>query len=145
MSQAMPEPAIALPLPMARAAGHPWAWHQVFAPGGYEWWHFDAVSDDGATLVVAEFFDGDPFDADYRRRYERFVRQPTRRAPPLPPEYRGVSLAVYREGKRIGGFHRRAPGVDFEASGERPFMRMGASMFEGDAAGGCRLELEGDR
>ena len=143
MTEALPKPATAPPLPMARAAGHPWAWHQVFAPGGYEWWHFDAVSDDRETLIAVDFFDGDPFDAEYRRRYERFVRRPTRTAPPLPAEYRGVSVAVYRGPKRIGGFRSSLPTVDFEASAERPWVPMGTNLIEGDGEGGFRLEMEG--
>ena len=55
--------------------------HGVFAPGGYEWWHFDAEDEKGEVRIAIDFYDGYPFEGEYISRYERYLRRPTRREP----------------------------------------------------------------
>ena len=57
----------------------PDAWHHVAAPGGYEWWHFDAEDVSGQIQITAIFFDGFVFHPGYLRRYASFLRRPTSR------------------------------------------------------------------
>ena len=56
-------------IPLYTPPSCPDAWHQVIAPGGYEWWHFDAEDAATDTQLVASFYDGDIFDREYWRRY----------------------------------------------------------------------------
>ncbi len=64
-------------------------------PGGYAWWYFDAVSDDGARALTAIFFIGSVFSPDYAARVRR--GEPAR-----AEEHLGVNLALYERG------HKRA-------------------------------------
>lgn len=92
------------------------AWHRVTAPGGYEWWHFDAQDSTGSVLVVADFHAGFVFHPQYLRRFDRYQRKPTRHSPPSPMEYCCAQLAVYENGRRLGGFTRRYRPEEFSAS-----------------------------
>ncbi|MDB4969894.1 MAG: hypothetical protein JWN44_5583 [Myxococcales bacterium] len=62
-------------------------------PGGYAWWYFDAVSDDGARALTAIFFIGSVFSPDYAGRVRR--GEPAR-----AQEHVGVNLALYERGKK---------------------------------------------
>jgi len=62
-------------------------------PGGYAWWYFDAVSDDGARALTAIFFIGSVFSPDYAARIRRGER-------PRAEEHLGVNLALYERGKK---------------------------------------------
>jgi hypothetical protein len=66
--------------------------HRVIAPGGYEWWRFDATG--GTTRVRIDVFDGDPFSAAYRAAYERYRRRPTRVPPPTPRDSPRARIVV---------------------------------------------------
>jgi hypothetical protein len=87
-------------VPMYLQHAHPTnASHGVFAPGGYEWWHFDAEDPARGLYLAVEFFDGWPFHPIYRERYERYLRNPTRNAPPVGADYPCVSFAFYEREK----------------------------------------------
>jgi carotenoid 1,2-hydratase len=73
--------------------------HAVRAPGGYEWWYFDAEDEATDTQIVAIFLHGFIFHPGYLRDYARYVRRPTKRLPPLPDDYACMYLCVYRGGK----------------------------------------------
>jgi carotenoid 1,2-hydratase len=63
-------------------------------PGAYQWWYFDAVSDDGDWSMVAIFFVGGVFSALYADRLAAGVR-----ASPL--DHSMVHLVVHRRGRRV--------------------------------------------
>lgn len=86
-------------LPLYTLPADPNASHAVLAPGGYEWWHFIAEDVSVGRRMVASFHDGFPLHPGYMRRYERYLRRPTRRAPPVPAEFPAVQFAFY-EGDR---------------------------------------------
>jgi len=62
-------------------------------PGGYAWWYFDAVSDDGARALTAIFFIGSVFSPDYAARIRHGET-------PRAEEHLGVNLALYERGKK---------------------------------------------
>jgi hypothetical protein len=78
-------------LPLERA-DH---WHRVRAPGGYEWWEFDARDEGQKIRVVLSFHDGFAFDPEYARRYAAYRRRPTAQSPPVPREYPCVQFAIF--------------------------------------------------
>lgn len=43
------------------------AWHFKTSPDAYEWWYFDAVSDEGRDVVVITFTDNSVFSRGYNR------------------------------------------------------------------------------
>ncbi|HEY2743863.1 MAG TPA: carotenoid 1,2-hydratase, partial [Polyangia bacterium] len=62
-------------------------------PGGYAWWYFDAVSDDGARALTAIFFIGSVFSPSWAARVRRGEN-------PRAEEHLGVNLALYERGKK---------------------------------------------
>ena len=126
---------------MLTDAAHPDAWHRVTAPGGYEWWYFDAESADGRTQIVAIFLEGFVFHPGYLRRYFAFLKRPSKIAPPTAGEFPCVYLAVYRDGKVRRQFMTQyAPG-DFAADAAVPGVRIGPNHMSFDGA--YRLTLRG--
>lgn len=86
-------------LPFFDRSSAPGAWHAVTAPGGYECWVLDAEDPSSNVQLTIAFMEGIPQHAEYLRRFARYRRSPTRTEPPLPGEYVGVMLCVYRGGK----------------------------------------------
>lgn len=62
--------------------------------GGYAWWYFDALSDDGQRGLTAIFFIGSVFSPDYAQRVRRGER-------PAAVEHLGVNLALYEKGRKV--------------------------------------------
>jgi carotenoid 1,2-hydratase len=63
-------------------------------PGGYAWWYFDALSDDGQRGLTAIFFRGSVFSPSYAARVRRG-------AMPSADEHLGVNLALYERGRQV--------------------------------------------
>ena len=117
--------------------------HRVVAPGGYESWRFDAESSSGDVRLVAEMGEGDPYSAEYFRRYLRYRRRPTRTPPPLPSEYPYAHFGVYQGQRLLGQFKAQFPPDQFSASAQRPDVRLGANEFTLEPDGGLSLRLRG--
>jgi hypothetical protein len=133
------------------------AWHRVTAPGGFEYWHFDAVGTGASAGVQIEaaLFDGCPLDGGCRRRYAAYRRWPTHVRPPVAREYPGAFLAVYRQGRpAVQWLTRFAPG-SIRASSEDLDVALGSCRavaqsdgvhlrmrHNGVKAGGCELVFE---
>ncbi len=120
-------------LPLYDSDALPEAWHRVISPGGYEWWHFYAHDERADVRVIIDFFQGDPFDPEYVRRYLRYRKRPTRRPPPQPHDYPCVCCAVYEGARLTASWTRRFPAHAFCAS-DRLEVRIGDNYFrrEGD-------------
>jgi hypothetical protein len=123
---------------------HADAWHQVTAPGGYEWWHFDAEDFLNDRQIVAGFFDGFPFDPGYARAYARFRKNPTHCAPPWPRQFRFAHFAVYERGELLWGFTHPYPPADFRARTDRPDLVLGSSQLHQMDDGSLILRLRGN-
>ncbi len=121
---------------------HPDAWHRVIAPGGYEWWHFEADDDSTELRVTADFFDGDPFDANYLRAYARFRRRPTRFAPPVPRDYPRVRMSVREKNQPVAEFTARFSPGTFRGSDVRPDVQIGRNTMASEAEGVFHLSLQ---
>jgi carotenoid 1,2-hydratase len=90
-------------------------WHRVGAPGGYEWWEFDAEDQIQGIRVVLSLYDGFAFDPEYARRYDAYRRRPTRRSPPIPRQYPCVQCAVYENEVALASVVKRLPAGAFQA------------------------------
>lgn len=62
-------------------------------PGGYAWWYFDALSDDGERAFTAIFFRGSVFSPDYAARM--------RKGGASADEHLCVNLALYERGRQV--------------------------------------------
>lgn len=133
------------PVLMYRPPRDPDAWHEVKAPGGYEWWRFEAYSHDRRTHVVATLFDGLPLHPRYIRRYFRFVNNPTRRPPPVASDYPCAYFGVFRDGSKVGQFLTQFPPGELVGSAQHPHVQIGANAMHRDEEGVYYLEMQGGR
>lgn len=118
------------------------AWHRVGAPGGYEWWYFDAEDPATDTQIVAIFLEGFVFHPGYLREYFRYRRRPTRVRPPVASDYPCAYFVVYRGGRIWGQFMTQCTPSSFSASDQKVEVAIGPNQLSsGD--GGIRLKLEG--
>jgi carotenoid 1,2-hydratase len=119
------------------------AWHRVTAPGGYEWWYFDAEDSVADLQVVAIFFQGFVFHPGYLRRYYAYLRSPTRVAPPMPAEYPCVYLAVYEKGKPAAQMMTQYRSEDFAASERVTDVAIGPNVVRRLEDGSIRVSVRG--
>lgn len=123
------------PLELLTPAETPDAWHDVRAPGGYEWWYFDAEELAGNRQLVAIFLDGFVFHPGYLRKYFKYERNPTKHLPPVPHDFVCAYFVVYRDGRIEHQFMTHYPAREFEASRDEPRLRIGGNSMArvGDA------------
>ncbi len=126
-------------IPMLTPTAVPDAWHAVTAPGGYEWWYFDA--EDGDVRVVAILFEGFVFHPGYLRAYDRYRRRPTRVRPPVPGDYPCAYFVVYRADAIVAQFMSQVP--TFSAAADRVDVTAGPNRLTADPDGTLRLSLRG--
>ena len=135
-----PEPPA--PLPMFERPSHPDGHHRVTAPGGYEWWYFDAESPDGRDRFVAILFEGFVFHPGYLRRDAAFRKQPTKVPPVTGRDFPCAYCCTYRDGKIVRQFMTQVKPDAFDASPDEPRVRVGDCTLE-PVDGGLRLKLSG--
>lgn len=99
--------------------------HRVTAPGGYEWWYFDAESSEGDVQLAAILLHGFVFHPGYLRRYFQYRRRPTRVAPPTPGEYPCAYFVVYEHGRVLAQFMSQVAPGEYEASSSEPRVKVG--------------------
>jgi carotenoid 1,2-hydratase len=122
---------------------HPDASHQVVAPGGYEWWYFDAEDSTSDLRLVAIFFQGFVFHPGYLRAYRRFRCSPTRSAPPMPADYPCVYFVLYRGSEIVGQFMSQFKPDDFSAATDRVELSVGSNGLTTTDQGVLHLRCEG--
>jgi hypothetical protein len=114
-------------IPLYSQPATPDGWHAVRAPGGYEWWHFEAGPPVGTSRVIVDFFNGNPFSPAYRKACRKFKRNPTLVKPPVPSDFSQVRVALFRDAKLVRTF---GTGETFVGSPDRLHGRIGESSFE---------------
>lgn len=63
--------------------------------GAYEWWYFDAISDDDSVEIVVIFYDGNPFS----RRYIQQLRDDSSTV--SADNFPAISISVYKDCKPV--------------------------------------------
>jgi hypothetical protein len=111
------------------------AYRRVQSPGGYECWQFEVEAENRTHLLVT-FAEGAPWDAEYRRRYCRYHRNPTRHPPPLPRDHAGVVCT----GSARKTFRCGAPSVSIADDGSSG--RFGSNAFAREPGGRIRVTAE---
>src|SRR5688572_7184639 len=132
-------------LPLMTPTPHADASRRISAPGGYEWWRFDASSDDGKLHLVAGLHVGHAFDPQYLRRYALYRRFPTKVRPPAPAEFCAATFALLEQGRPALRFIVPAAATtdDFTAADDGHSLRLGASHMSRGGDGVVRLHLRG--
>jgi carotenoid 1,2-hydratase len=88
-------------------------WHKKDAPKAYEWWYFDALSDDGRDCVVIIFLENFIFSPNYNSSKNS--------------QFPAVSFTYYRDGKPIYRAMNEFSNNDFSTSETEPFCKIGDS------------------
>lgn len=129
-------------LELVSAAGHADAWHDVRAPGGYEWWYFDAEDAEQDVQIVGILLDGFVFHPGYLREHFRYVSRPTRCRPVQARDYPCAYFVIYEKGKIAGQFMTQYPAGSLRASSGVPEVTLGPNTMA-VRDGRYELHLEG--
>ncbi|MEZ5306821.1 MAG: hypothetical protein R2684_06720 [Pyrinomonadaceae bacterium] len=89
----------------------------------YEWWYFDAISDDGRDSIVIAFFDNFVFSPRYNGKCAG-------RAASTESGIPAVVFVLYRDGKPVCKITNEYENARFSASTESPVCEIGRNRFE---------------
>src|SRR2546423_28493 len=101
-------------------------------PGGYSWWYFDALSDDGERALTAIFFIGSVFSPDYAAKIRAG-------AAARAEDHLGVNLALYHSGRKIAWVMSEYSAAALSCADERRLAISGSSIDVG--SDGMRVEI----
>jgi carotenoid 1,2-hydratase len=110
---------------------------------GYEWWYFDALSDDGRDALVIIFLANFVFSPRYNRAASRAARRIEGALPigddSTPGQFPAVVFCLYRDGRPIVRAINEYTRDDFRADTRLPSCVIGNSGFytEADDSGVC--------
>ena len=113
-------------------------WHEKENSKAFEWWYFDALSEDGRDAVVIIFLDNFIFspryNADNRRHSKLADRFRRKKNIDCQKCYPALAFTYYRDGKpKYRAINEFAP-EDFSAGKDVPFCRLGENEFRLDSA-----------
>lgn len=100
-------------------------WHPQKDDKSYEWWYFDALSDDGREAVIIVFLDNFIYSPRYNQESTKITGND--RCP-------AVSFTYFRDGKAVYKATTEFHSSDFHASEVKPEVKIGESGFVMDAA-----------
>jgi len=106
-------------------------WHPRDEPSAYEWWYFDAVSDDGRDALVIIFLDNFIFSPRYNSVQSSKFK--TQNSNPASEKFPAVVFCYYRDGKLLYRAINEFTGEEFTARTDFPACRIGASDFHFEA------------
>lgn len=132
-------------------------WHPKKDAKAYEWWYFDALSDDGKEAIVIIFLDNFVFSPRYNSRKSEKIKgrkgennnapdrfdvekeiadllNPSSEIPNPKSNVPAVAFIYYRDGKPVYRAINEFNAADFEASSEIPECRIGESSFKMETA-----------
>jgi carotenoid 1,2-hydratase len=119
-------------------------WHDLQTPGSYEWWYFDAVSEDEKYSFVAIWYSGFPFSPYYLKKYASW-KENSSEPKPNPLEHAALSFSFYENGVETLNFIKEGDAHLFEASTKTPQARFECNEFFYDELHGrfvLRLDFE---
>ena len=125
-------------------------WHPKKDAKAYEWWYFDALSDDGSEAVVIIFLDNFIFsprynkpeskdsDSSYAGNFRQRIRQslfnPKSKIQNPKSKFPAVAFVYYRNGKPLYRAINEYAEKDFSASAEKPECSIGNCSFTYETA-----------
>lgn len=108
-------------------------WHAQESPQSYEWWYFDALSDDGRDALVIIFLDNFVFSPRYNSLCAANAKSKNQTSNSQIQHFPAISFCLYRDGKPLYRAINETTHDEFESSTEFPFCRIGASDFRFEA------------
>lgn len=113
-------------------------WQPKSGSNAFEWWYFDALSEDGRDAVVIIFLDNFIFSPRYNsaNRKRGIIKNKLRRKKSSPDNERIPALAFtyYRDGKPVYRAINEFTPEDFSANPETPSCRIGNNFFRLESA-----------
>lgn len=108
-------------------------------PGSYEWWYFDALSDDGENGIVVIFYHANPFSVNYIKELSKSTIRPA--------GYPAVSVSLYEKGKTVYYSFLEFTEEDFDWDESAPACSIGDNSFrytmeDGMLMAGIKLKQE---
>ncbi len=104
----------------------------------YEWWYFDAISDDGRDAVVIIFLDNFIFSPRYNRHKAENLKHaktnPESQISNPKSNVPAVSFTYYRDGKPVYRAINEFNGDEFSASETEPSCKIGENFFRFESA-----------
>ena len=111
-------------------------WHPKTNTKAFEWWYFDALSEDGRDAVVIIFLDNFIFSPRYNstnRSRGKFAGRWKKEAS-CPACVPAIAFTYYRDGKpKYRAINEFSPG-DFSAGMDKPSCRLGDNFFRLESA-----------
>ena len=113
-------------------------WHPKTSSKAFEWWYFDALSEDGRDAVVIIFLDNFIFSPRYNsenRRHNKLAEKLLRkRKPDCKKCYPALAFTYYRDGKpKYRAINEFSP-EEFSASQTKPSCELGDNNFRLESA-----------
>lgn len=99
-------------------------WHSHKDPKAYEWWYFDALSDDGREAIVITFLDNFIYSPRYNKPKERRFRG-TNDTEARQRLFPAVAVAYFRDGQVRYRTVAEFDASEFHASVTEPEVRIG--------------------
>lgn len=96
-------------------------WHSQTDPKSYEWWYFDALSDDGNEAIVVIFFDNFIFSPRYNSRK-------------LTEKIPALAFFYYRKGKPVYRIIKEFSPKEFQSSKTETFVQLKNCSMKFDSA-----------
>ena len=127
-------------------------WHSGKDAKAYEWWYFDALSDDGQEAVVIVFLDNFIYSSSYNREFAQANRSSTTSADVHRSRSPAVAFTYFQNGRARYRTVLQFPEDAFDASTDTAEVRIGNCSFKYQTAAygsGYLVELDaplpGDR
>jgi carotenoid 1,2-hydratase len=105
------------------------AWRGASNPAAYEWWYFDALSDDGRDCVVMIFLDNFVFSPRYNRFAQTIAKADGDSIGARAMRFPAVAFCLYRDGRLLFRAINEYGANDFSAAADVPQCRIGGSKF----------------
>ena len=96
-------------------------WHRGKDPKAYEWWYFDALSDDGKDAVAISFLDNFVYSSGYNRTASRSNSH----SHDVPVRFPAISFIYFENGRTRYRSVIDYPSDAFEASDDKIAVRIG--------------------
>ena len=97
----------------------------------YEWWYFDALSEDGRDAIVIIFLDNFIFSPAYNRSAQQNSKSKKQSA---IKNFPALAFTYYRDGKPKYRAINEFSAEDFQSSAEKPACKIGDNFFRLESA-----------
>lgn len=111
-------------------------WHPKPNREAYEWWYFDALSEDGRDAVVIIFLDNFVFSPRYNKLFKnpRFKQSEISNPKSQIKNFPALAFTYYRDGKPKYRAINEFSIEEFSADAEKPSCRIGENFFRFERA-----------